>query len=317
MSVVSIVWQLSITMHLLAFSLFAGLTAAENGLAAWLRYAPLSGSQHLHSSLPSHIVALNSTAGSPVYTAGQELQSGIQSIYGKQCNIHHGHWDAASSVVVGTVDEYTKAYGSLRNAPKLIKDGYWLSTEGGTVQILGQNERGALYGTFQYLSMLAQGNFTKVAYASNPDAPIRWTNEWDNLDGSIERGFAGNSIFFANGLVVSNLTRVGEYARILASIGINAVVVNNVNANASLLTPQNIQGLGRIADTMRPYGVQIGISLLFSSPASAVSGQANLTTFDPLDDSVVAWWTNVTDQIYQKVPDMAGYLVKANSEVST
>ncbi|KAK4556873.1 hypothetical protein LTR86_005853 [Recurvomyces mirabilis] len=301
-------------MHLLPLSLFAGFAVAESGLAAWLRYAPLSGSQHLHSSLPSHIVALNSTVGSPVYTAGQELQNGIQSIYGKQCNIHHGHWDAASSVVVGTVDEYTKAYGPLHNAPKLIADGYWLSTEGGTIQILGHNERGALYGTFQYLSMLAQGNFTKVAYASNPDAPIRWTNEWDNLDGSIERGFAGPSIFFANGVIVSNLTRVSEYARILASIGINAVVVNNVNANASLLTPQNIQGLGRIADVMRPYGVQVGISLFFASPTSAVQGQANLTTFDPIDESVVAWWTNVTDQIYEKVPDMAGYLVKANSE---
>ncbi|KAK5114120.1 hypothetical protein LTR62_002690 [Meristemomyces frigidus] len=301
-------------MRLLAIPLFAGLAAAENGLAAWLRYAPLSGAQHFHNSLPSHIVALNSTLGSPVYTAGQELQNGIQSIYGKQCDVHQGHWDAASSLVVGTIDQYKKAYGSLSINPDLTGDGYWLSTEGSTVQILGQNERGALYGAFQYLSMIAQGNFTRVAYASNPDAPIRWTNEWDNLDGSIERGFAGNSIFFANGVVVSNLTRVSEYARILASIGINGVVVNNVNANASLLRPGNIQGLGRIADAMRPYGVQIGVSLFFSSPTSAVQGQANLTTFDPIDESVVSWWANVTDQIYEAVPDMAGYLVKANSE---
>jgi alpha-glucuronidase len=126
---------------------------------------------------------------------------------------------------------------------------------------------------------------------------------------------AGNSIFFANGAIVANLTRAAEYARILSSIRINAVVVNNVNANASLLTPTNIEGLGRIADVMRPYGIQIGISLYFASPTSGVQGQANLTTFDPLDEGVVAWWTNVTDQIYEQVPDMAGYLVKANSEV--
>lgn len=134
------------------------------------------------------------------------------------------------------------------------------------------------------------------------------------MDGSIERGFAGNSIFFANGTIVSNLTRAGEYARILSSIGINAVVVNNVNANSTLLTPTNIGGLGRIADVMRPYGVQVGISLDFASPIEAVKGQANLTTYDPLDPSVVGWWTNVTEQIYARVPDMAGYLVKADSE---
>lgn len=294
---------------------FIGLAVAETGLDAWLRYAPLPGADRYHASLPSHIVALNSTTSSPVYVAGQELEKGIEGIFGKQCNVHHGHWEPASSVIVGTLDEYNKAYGNLTDAPDLIEDGFWLSTKGKTVQILGQNERGALYGAFEYLSMLAQGNLTHVAYSSNPAAPVRWTNEWDNLDGSIERGFGGNSIFFADGVIVSNLTRAAEYARLLASIGINGVVVNNVNANASLLTPQNINGLGRIADAMRPYGVQIGISLLFSSPSSAVQGQANLTTFDPLAESVIEWWANVTDQIYERVPDMAGYLVKADSEV--
>lgn len=294
---------------------FAGIVTAESGLAAWLRYAPLPGANRYHASIPSHIVALNTTSSSPIYVAGQELEQGIQGIFGKQCDVHHGHYGASSSVIVGTLEEYTKAYGNLTDTPDLIEDGFWLSTKGTTVQILGQNERGALYGAFEYLSMLAQGNLSQVAYASNPSAPVRWTNEWDNLDGSIERGFAGNSIFFANGGIVSNLTRAAEYARLLASIRINAVVVNNVNANASLLTPQNIEGLGRIADAMRPYGVQVGISLYFSSPASGVQGQANLTTFDPLDQSVVAWWTNVTDQIYSRVPDMAGYLVKADSEV--
>ncbi|KAK4889113.1 hypothetical protein LTR27_012082 [Elasticomyces elasticus] len=301
-------------LRLLALSLCASLATAENGLAAWLRYAPLHGGQHFQSSVPSHIVALNSSTVSPVYIAGQELQQGLKSILGKQCNVHHSHHSGGSNVIVGTLDEYTKAYGALSSTPDLLDDGYLLDTIGNTVQIIGKNERGALYGAFAYLSKIAQGNFTKVAEVSNPSAPIRWTNEWDNMDGSIERGFAGNSNWFSNGSIVSNLTRTAEYARLLASIGINAVVVNNVNANASLLTPTNIEGLGRIADVMRPYGVQVGISLYFSSPTAGVKGQANLTTFDPLDESVVQWWTNVTDQIYEQVPDMAGYLVKANSE---
>ena len=148
--------------------------------------------------------------------------------------------------------------------------------------------------------------------------PPKWNenttddDRWDNLDGSIERGFAGASIFFANGNIVSNLTRSSEYARLLASIGINGVVVNNVNANATLLTPANVEGLARIADTFRPYGVQLGISLDFASPTRGVQGRPNLTTYDPLDTTVVQWWTNITTDIYAAVPDFAGYLVKVS-----
>jgi len=291
----------------------AGLAAAENGLSAWLRYAPLPGVGLYHYSLPSEIIVLNSSSTSPVYTAGQELQAGFQGILGINASVSHSG-SCSSAVVVGTVDEFNKAYGNLSVSPELTADGYWLSNNGSTVQILGQNERGALYGTFAYLSMLAQGNFTQLSYVSNPSAPVRWANQWDNMDGSIERGFGGASVFFSNGTILSNLTRATEYARLLSSIGISGIVVNNVNANQTLLSPSNIDGLGRIADLFRPYGVQIGISLNFASPSLAVPGQANITTFDPLDSSVVNWWSNITNQIYDRVPDMAGYLVKANSE---
>lgn len=297
-------------MRIILFLVSLGLVAAENGLNAWLRYAPVPGASSLHYALPSSIVALNSSSTSPVYTAGLELQKGIQGIFGKNISLSSTSTNASSSIVVGTVDEYTGAYGSLSNAPNLIEDGYWLSVQGSTVHILGQNERGALYGAFQYLSMLAQGNFSQVSYASNPAAPVRWVNQWDNLDGSIERGYGGVSIFFDNGTVVDDLTRASEYARILASIGLNGVVVNNVNANSSLLSDVNIAGLGRIADVFRPYGIQIGIALDFASPMDF----GNLSTYDPLDPGVIAWWQNITDYLYKSVPDMAGYLVKADSE---
>lgn len=107
---------------------------------------------------------------------------------------------------------------------------------------------------------------------------------------------------------MDNTTRVAEYARLLASIRVNGAIINNVNANATLLNDRNVEGLGRLADAMRPWGVQLGISLNFASP------NASLGTFDPLDPKVDAWWANITDRIYSKVPDMAGYLVKANSE---
>lgn len=286
-----------------------GLAAAENGLEGWLRYASLPCTARCQSKLPANIVALNATQTSPVYAAGTELHNGIKSIYGSDVQVIHSGCKN-SSVIVGTVEQYQKACGSVQGIPELDEDGFWLSTHGDSAQIVGANERGALYGAFEYLSMLAQGNFSEVAYASNPSAPLRWVNQWDNMDGSIERGYGGPSIFFKDGTIVDDLSRVAQYGRLLASVRINTVVVNNVNANATLLAPENIKGLGRIADAFRPYGVQVGISLNFASPEIL----GGLDTFDPLDPSVINWWSNVTDQIYQHVPDMAGYLVKADSE---
>ncbi|KIX03462.1 uncharacterized protein Z518_07014 [Rhinocladiella mackenziei CBS 650.93] len=290
----------------------AGLSVAEDGLDGWLRHAPLPSTLSDHSP-PANIIALNTTANGPVSTAGRELQRGINSIFGQKVTLAYNNGNTSLSVIVGTFDEFANVYRDAGEVPQLEDDGFWLNTTGSTVQILGQNERGTLYGAFEYLSMLAQGNFSKIAYADSPKAPIRWVNQWDNLDGSIERGYGGPSIFFKNGTVVNDLDRVSEYARLLASIRINGIIVNNVNANASLLSPVNVDGLGRIADTFRPYGVQVGIALNFASPtASLVYG--NLSTFDPLDQGVITWWTNVTDTLYRRVPDMAGYLVKANSE---
>lgn len=286
-----------------------GFAAAESGLSGWLRYAPLLDAAENVKSVPSIIIALNTTKASPVYVAGQELQTGIQKILGKTTKIVSKRCKATATITVGTIEAYTAAGGRPAEFD-LGEDGFWLSTKGGSVEILGQNERGALYGAFEYLSMLAQGNFSEVAYATSPDAPVRWVNQWDNMDGSIERGYAGPSIFFENGTVKQDLTRVAEYARLLASVRINGIIVNNVNANATLLTPTNVAGLGRIADAMRPFGVRIGISLRFDSP-QVVGG---LNTFDPLDEGVISFWTNVTEKIYSSVPDFAGYLVKANSE---
>lgn len=294
---------------ILYLCLLLRLGAAEDGLHGWLRYAPVHCNKACEDVLPSSIVTLDANESSPVSVAGQELQRGIREMFNKSVPINQGcKSESESSVIVSTVDHYN--CGSTHEIPELDADGFWLNTTGSTIELLGQNNRGALYAVFEYLSMLAQGNFTKSVYAANPHAPIRWVNQWDNMDGSIERGYAGPSIFFDNGVVVDDLTRAKEYARLLASIRINAIIINNVNANASLLTAHNIEGIGRIADVFRPYGVQVGISLNFASPRDL----GNLSTFDPLDPSVVAWWTNVTDQIYHRVPDLAGYLVKADSE---
>lgn len=150
------------------------LVAAEDGLAGWLRYAPLS--KIPSQAFPSQIISLNSTESSPVYIAGLELQQGIQGILGQQVSVDHTFsTNSSSSVVVGTLAEYAKTV-STDGIPELGEDGFWLSTKGCTVQILGQNERGALYGAFEYLSLLGRGNFSEVAYATNPSAGIRWVS---------------------------------------------------------------------------------------------------------------------------------------------
>ncbi|KAH7088688.1 glycoside hydrolase superfamily [Paraphoma chrysanthemicola] len=296
-------------MRLLTLTLlFITLGAAEDGLQGWLRYAAVPGSQN--AIVPSQIVVLNATEGSPISTAQQELEKGIKSITGKAIKRRSAARQQSRAIILGTRDTFVKHYGNMTALSGLEEDGFYLSTEGADVTIVGHNERGTLYGAFEYLSRLAQGNFAPTSAVHNPQAPIRWTNEWDNLDGSIERGYAGPSNFFRNGFVVDNVTRTAEYARLLASLRINGVIINNVNANASLLNDRNLDGIGRLADAMRPYGVQLGIALNFASPQTF----GGLPTFDPSDPKVDAWWVNITNVLYEKVPDMAGYLVKANSE---
>ncbi|KAK0666967.1 glycoside hydrolase superfamily [Cercophora samala] len=290
-----------------------GLAVAEDGLSAWLRYARVpSASRHL-GKLPSAVVTLNATKGYPVHTAGKELVDGIGGLFGKKLTVGKSKGTTAT---VGTVSAYVdKNPSAAKGLPDLVEDGFYLKVSKGNVLILGQNERGALYGAFHYLSVIAQGNVSDFTLTSNPDAPVRWVNQWDNMQdggthGSVERGYGGDSIFFWDGYIREDLTRAGQYARLLASIGINAVVANNVNANASILTPENMDGLARIADVFRPYGVQLGLSLNFAAPQLL----GGLDTFDPLDNSVVNWWQGITDNLYKRIPDMAGYLVKANSE---
>ena len=297
-------------MRRLILFILLGCVAGEDGLAGWLRYAPLECDSCSPPALPTNIVALNTTESSPVYVAGQELQKGLHGIFGKHLNISHELSEHSSSLIVGTLDGFNTAGGQSNSIPELAADGYLLKIKGGSVQILGQNERGALYGAFEYLSRLAQANFSDTATVSNPHAPIRWVNQWDNMDGSIERGYGGPSIFFHNGSIVEDLTRASQYARLCASIGINTIVVNNVNANYTTLKPEGIEGLGRIADVFRPWGVQLGLSLYFASPANLT----DLGTFDPLNETVIDWWQDITTKIYHRIPDMAGYLVKANSE---
>lgn len=193
---------------------------------------------------------------------------------------------------------------------KRIKgDGFMLDSRG----IHASTDKGILYGVYDLLRRQKTGESTK-SVVSNPAYEYRLLNHWDNLDGSVERGYAGRSIFWRGDkdLAVTQNDRVlwQEYARACASVGINASVLNNVNASPRILDPEYLKRVKAIADILRPYGIKTFLSVNFSSPVRL----GGLKTSDPLDKDVIRWWKVKTQEIYKLIPDFGGFLVKANSE---
>ena len=287
---------------------------AETGYDAWLRYQPVGvlALTETYDRLPATVIKLGR---SPALTSSQkEMIRGVRGLLGR--TLRAGDVPVAEEMIVlGTLDQVREALPGLALPADLIPDGYLLKTttlESRTVLLItSPNDRGVLYGTFALLQKIAlHQSIDRVEEESNPAAPVRWVNEWDNLDGTIERGYAGPSIFFANDNVVPDLTRAGDYARLLASIGINGCTINNVNANTRVLTPEFLPQLVRVADVFRPWGVRLSISVDLGSPKSI----GGLNTFDPLDARVAAWWKEKADEIYRVIPDFGGLVLKADSE---
>ena len=187
------------------------------------------------------------------------------------------------------------------------------------VVITGSSDAACLYAVFAFLRRLQAGQPAgwlttgglRVAEATANK--LRMVNHWDNIDGSIERGYAGRSIFFADGQVTRDLRRVTDYARLLASVGVNAVSLNNVNVTreaARLLTPEHLPRLARIAEVLRRYGIKLFLCVSFDSPIAL----GKVRTADPLDSDAAAWWRRQAEVVYEHVPDLGGFVVKADSE---
>lgn len=284
---------------------------AQSGTEAWLHYSrlpqPVAGN---YEDVPGKVDVLGA---SPILeNAQQELILGLDGMLDLSVN-------AASTperaILLGTVKDIQAVVKHVRPPRELGLDGYWIKRArvhgSECLFITSLNDRGVLYGAFALLSKVARGEkIGDIDEVEQPYAPIRWVNQWDNLDGRIERGYGGASIFFADGKVRDDLTRAGQYARLLASIGINACTVNNVNAAPEILEDNFIPQLKRIADAFRPWGVQLSISVDLSSP-KLIGG---LDTFDPLDSRVADWWRKKLDDVYRQIPDFAGVVVKADSE---
>ena len=216
----------------------------------------------------------------------------------------------------------TIAIAELKNAwkgePVLLEkkrtgqgDGFAITSSEHQVRILSSTEAGLLYGVYSLLRMQAAGQVTvPLSVTEQPVYDLRILNHWDNLDGTVERGYAGCSLWNWEELPGTLSPRYEAYARANASVGINGTVLNNVNASPQVLATGSLEKVKALADVFRPYGIKVYLSVNFASPIQL----GKLDTADPLDKEVIRWWRRKVKEIYTLIPDFGGFLVKANSE---
>ncbi|PWD51298.1 alpha-glucuronidase [Serinibacter arcticus] len=211
---------------------------------------------------------------------------------------------------------------TLTALPDPAPHGYVLVREAGRTLVLGHDDVAALRGFYAFVRETAVARLTGAVpadgvTASAPHQPLRMLDHWDNIAvhpvmGQIERGYSGGSIFYADGEVRADLSRVSEYARLLAATGVDAVAINNVNVHAreARLLTDGLPDVARIADALRPYGIRTYLSVSFGSPVLL----GDLDTSDPLEPAVEQWWATAAARVYDVIEDFGGFLVKADSE---
>jgi alpha-glucuronidase len=288
---------------------------AEDGYRLWLRYDPLSSAKALEYRPQVTSILVSGNSATQVATR-TELVSACSGLLGQTVPTTT-QVTAPGAVIAGT-PQSSSIIADLNLGPELAalgSEGYLIrsvtiSSQPATV-IASASDVGALYGAFHFLRLLqTQQPINALNLSEKPQFKLRVLNHWDNLDGSIERGYAGNSLWNWNALPGTVDPRLLDYARANASLGLNGAVLNNVNASATSLTTAYLQKTAAIADAFRPYGVRVYLVSRFSAPMEL----GGLTTADPLDPAVAAWWRTKADEIYNLIPDFGGFLVKANSE---
>jgi len=238
-----------------------------------------------------------------VKNALKELTAGVQGMLGMKVSVQPGSFLAEP---VLTVKKQTMDAGDLAGA-------YHLTEASGALTLTAAEETGVLYGVFHILRMIATEKSLKdIDVHQSPSQPLRMMNHWDNMDGSIERGYSGRSFYFRNDeFYIDERTR--DFARFMASIGMNGIVINNVNVkNAAtwLITDRYFDKVTELSELFAEYGIKLYLSLNFASPLEL--GGPN--SADPLDEAVIAWWKEKMAEVFTKVPKLGGFLVKADSE---
>ncbi|XRD91058.1 alpha-glucuronidase [Dyella nitratireducens] len=300
-------------MLMLAASLGMAPAHAEDGYELWLRYHPLAAQQAQYDrSRASQLVA---DAATPTRAAARaELLRGLRGLLGAAPPLSDTV-TRSGAIIAGTTASSPLIAELHLDTSKLGKEGYVIRSVTlhghAAIAIVGNDDIGVLYGSFHFLRLLQTGQpLDHLAITEVPRVKLRVLDHWDNLNGSVERGYAGTSIWDWWKLPDWVSPRYTDYARANASIGINGVVLNNVNADALILTPAYLQKAAALAAVFRPYGIHVYLSVRFSAPIEI----GGLKTADPLDPEVQRWWRQKTDEIYKLMPDFGGFLVKANSE---
>ena len=281
---------------------------AENGYRLWLRYDPITDQEKL-SSYRKTIQGFNIHGNSPTLEAvRKELGMGLSGLLGK---------------VIGDSGECMVLAGKTTDLPTLPgidfskklnglgEEGYVIFSHKKNTIIAANDDAGVLYGAFHFLRLLqTHQEISNLDITESPQLNIRILNHWDNLDRTVERGYAGFSIWNWHTLPEYIDPRYIDYARANASVGINGTVLASVNANALILRPDYLEKVKALADVLRPYHVKVYLTARFSAPIEL----GNMVTADPLDPAVQKWWNDKMDEIYRLVPDFGGFVVKANSE---
>lgn len=215
-------------------------------------------------------------------------------------------------VVEGSKSLFTDIVLELKEGALVTGEGFWVHKKEDGIFITASTSVGVLYGVFRFIGQIRIHNSFEKEIKESPSNPLRMLNHWDNMDGSIERGYAGNSIFFEENEILVN-KRTAWYARLCASVGINGVSINNVNVKDSatfLITDKYMDKLVQIGDIFKGYGIKLFLSINFAAPVE----MGELHTADPLDEGVLQWWKDKTKKLYERIPDFGGYIVKADSE---
>ena len=297
---------------LIIFILLPALLKAEDGYDLWLRYKKISNNSLLDQykkKITSPAILGSSQTIAIIKTELTQAFSGLTGISYKILS----STDKSSTFIAGKVSTATIISSIVTKDELNIigNEGFIIKTRSGKTIITANTDIGVLYGVFHFLRIMqTQQSISNLNIISAPKIKLRILNHWDNLNRTVERGYAGFSIWDWHKLPDFIDKRYIDYARANASIGINSTVLTNVNANAVVLTKPYLEKVKTLADLFRPYGIKVYLTARFSAPIEI----GKLKSADPLNDTVQLWWKQKVKEVYDLIPDFGGFLVKANSE---
>lgn len=292
----------------------SSILSGDDGYRLWLKYEHINNLERRknYSQQLNNWRVVGDSATDEVIR--QELSYGFSSMLG---NHTAQKQEQQASLIVANLSELPDSLRNNATGSKRFKTDedyliYGFSENGrNKILITGKTDVATLYGSYHLLRLMQTGeSLTALNIFSSPKISVRVLNHWDNLDRHVERGYAGQSIWDWHKLPELIYQRYHDYARANASIGINGTVLNNVNSDPLILTPQYLEKVKALAEVFRSYGMKVYLSVKFSSP-QLIGG---LDTSDPTKPEVLAWWKQKTKEIYAEIPDFGGFLVKANSE---